>query len=380
MVQSTNSSRCWFTFYADGIRVHINCISGSNIFERISPTILNNRYFRNITQFTIYNQNNFSQVPGYVCDFPSSSIDLSNQFFVSLTPQSFPCIGNRELRSLDFQNNQIRTVNISLTRWERINMMNNRLTQIPYSFFDFTIRQQRTTPTRALYLGGNAFTYFDLIIYALNEINIDLRNSTFTSVDVNGYTIIRNVRTQSLSSVSSSSEIQLPRSMRLIINDELAQNYDACSRESFLLLINILQRIARSNVTVNTQCQCSSFYLKHSYRQWNSSLRITGIFPCATSSILSTETFESLTETDCQTNLASSSAKLCEFTRLAELSNTVDSRLALILGTSLGAAAVFLIIALIVSGFLRMKYNTKTSRADQYRIPNQEDSVIVTRF
>lgn len=284
--------------------------------EIISP-ILTNPYFQNVTQVSLVNQNSFSQLPSYLCSLPSTEIDLSNQSFVILDRNTFPCWTNSTLRIINLSSNQISIVNLTLSTWLLINLSGNNLTQLPYILLNLNSStssvRQSSTP-RNLLLQLNRITQFDLFAYTYANTNINLQNNPFSRTN-NGYHILNNVQRQSLRSDALSTVI-LPNQMRFLFNDQIAQDYDTCTGQSLRYLFNILQRMKSDGVITEIQCDCSTIYMKLYWYSLNATERITSRFPCSTTSNLTAQQFESLTESACLSTIILSSNRLCQFSRI----------------------------------------------------------------
>lgn len=301
-----------------GIRVSIDCLNGSRTLTEISSSILNNIYFQNITQVSINNQSSLSQIPFYLCSLPSTSIDLSNQSFTNLDSSTYPCLSNTTIRTINLAYNQITNVNLSIYNWILIDLTSNNLTQLPYTLLNFNQNSisSRQALQRQIQLPYNRLTQFDLFVYTYADTDINLQNNPF--VQTNGYHNLKNSQRQSLISGPVSNHVSLPSGMRFLINDQTAQNYDTCTNPSVRSLIDILQYMTTNNVTIEIQCDCSSIYLKLYYSLSNSSAKLTNLFSCSSSSLsgLTQTQFESLTESNCLSNISLSSDALCQFTRL----------------------------------------------------------------
>lgn len=321
MTQTNNASLCLFTFFSGGQRASIDCINGTEPLTRISPTILNSSYFQNITEVFIAFQSSRSSLPNYLCSLPSGTIDLSNQSFTILNNQTFPCGSNSTLRTINWSFNQITRVDLFLSTWLSISFVGNNLTEFPYSLFDavqdtLSSRQITTQQQRSLSLQSNRLSQFDIFFYTFAYTNIDMRNNPFTNSS-NGYNSIVNTRNQSLTVETISTNIVFPSSARFLITDALAQDYNACRDGRILThLIEILDRIRSSGVSVEVECQCASFYTKEYYKRYNASNVLTNRFRCSSRSTLNTLAFENLVETDCLSNLLVSQRALCSFARL----------------------------------------------------------------
>lgn len=321
LTQTVNGTFCLFTFFAGGTQASVNCLKESVELTHISPSILNNTYFQTITQVSVANRSSFSQLPVYLCSLPSKSIDLSNQSFTTLNNQTFPCGSDSTLQIIDWSNNRINTVDVKYNNWLSIVLTANNLSVFPYTLFNVAanIRSARDASTearRTLLLQSNRLTKFDLFLYTYANTNIDLRNNPFIN-NSNGFNSIENVLNQSLTFGTISTNISFPGAMRFLINDILPQDYNACSNSRTLnYLIDILSRIISNGVTVEIECQCSSFYIKEYYKRYNASTNITNRFRCSNRSTLTATAFENLLENDCLASLAQSSRRLCSFARL----------------------------------------------------------------
>lgn len=286
------------------------------MLTEISSVILMNIYFENITQVSIDNQSSIAKLPFYLCVLPSTSIDLSNQSFRILDRNTFPCTLNSTLRYINLSYNQIILVNLTLINWIVMDLTSNNLPHFPYDLFNNNLARAVTQQT--LRLSSNNLTEFDLFICTYTNILIDLRNNPFIQSS-NGYNIIRNDQKQSLTNEPASLNLILSNQLRFLINDEIAQNYNACDSRSFNILIQIFEYMNNNNMIIEIECQCSSFYMKEYYRLYNSSTFITDQFPCSNSSMLNQTQFESLTETNCLSNIVLSSDKLCQFFSLNQV-------------------------------------------------------------
>ena len=271
-----------------------------------------NNYFLNITQVIINNQNSISALTAFLCVLPSTSIDLSNQSFHILDTNTFPCTLNNTLRYINLAYNQITFVNLTLTNWIMIDLTSNDLSQFPYSLFNASGSIARASTEQSLYLASNNLTEFDLFIYTYSDVQIDLRNNPFVTSS-NGYNSLRNIQKQSLTNRSISTNITFSNQLRFLINDVVAQDYNACDKSLFNTLILIFERMKNDGLIIEIECQCSSFYLKEYFRLLNSSELITTRYQCSNSSSLNRTEFESLTESTCLSNIAASSDRLCQF-------------------------------------------------------------------
>ena len=283
----------------------------------ITSSILANQYFKNITQVSLANQNVFSQLPAYLCTLPSTEIDLSNQSFVILDRNTFPCLINSTLRIINLSSNQISIINLTLSTWLLINLSSNNLTQLPYILLNSNSSTSfaRLSPTqRTLLLQSNRLTQFDLFAYTYADTNINLQNNPFSRTN-NGYHILNNFQRQSLRSDALSNVI-LPNQMRFLLNDQIAQDYDTCNGQSLRYLFNIFQRMKNDGVTTEIQCDCSTIYVKIYWYSLNATEQITNRFSCSNTSNLTAQQFESLTESACLSNTIPSSNRLCQFSRI----------------------------------------------------------------
>ncbi len=314
-----NNSYCLFTFYTGGNRVSINCVNGSNLLTEISSSILNNIYFRNITQVSINNQNSFSQLPVYLCSLPSTSIDLSNQSFIILDQNTFPCLTGSTLQTINLAYNQITIINLTLSNWIIIDLTANDLTQFPYTLVNSNTILSRQLSQRNLLLPFNQLTKFDLFIYTYANTIINLQNNPFSKT-TNGYNILNNYQKQSLRREPVSTSVILPNQMRFLLNDPVAQNYNTCDTQSLNYLLDIFQRMKNDSITVEIQCDCSTFYTKEYFDLINPTGMITNQFPCSNISSLTKTQFENLTEADCLSSIAFSSDRLCEFAPIQVIS------------------------------------------------------------
>lgn len=259
----------------------------------------------------------FSQLPAYLCSLPSTEIDLSNQSFVILDRNTFPCLINSTLQIINLSSNQISIVNLTLSTWVLINLSSNNLTQLPYVLLNSnsSSRSSRQSPIqRTLLLQSNRLTQFDLFAYTYANTNINLQNNPFSRTN-NGYHILNNFQRQSLRSDALSNVI-LPNQMRFLLNDQIAQDYDTCNGQSLRYLFNIFQRMKNDNVTTEIQCDCSTIYMKIYWYSLNATERITNRYSCSNTSNYTAQQFESLTESACLSNIVLSSNRLCQFSRI----------------------------------------------------------------
>ena len=290
----------------------------------ITSSIFNNLYFQNITQISLTNANTFSQLPIYLCSLPSTEIDLSNQSFVILDRNTFPCFLNTTLRTINLSSNQISTVNLTFSTWLLINLSSNNLTQLPYTLLNSntsinSLRQSITQ--RTLLLQFNRLTQFDLFAYTYSNTYLNLRNNPFSRINT-GYHILNNVQRQSLRS-GTMSNVSLPNDMRFLLDDQIAQNYGTCDSQSLRYLFEIFQRMKIDGVTIEIQCDCSTIYVKIYWYLLNTTAeRITTRFPCSNTSSLTSQQFESLIESTCLANLTVSTNKLCQFARIEVIETT----------------------------------------------------------
>lgn len=161
----------------------------------------------------------------------------------------------------------------------------------------------------------NRLTQLDLFAYTYPNTYINLQNNPFTRTNT-GYHILNNAQRQSLRSATTSN-VGLPNDMRFLLNDEIAQNYNTCDRQSLRYLFDILQRMKTEGVIMEIQCDCSTIYMKIYWYLLNTTAeRITNRFPCSNISNLTSQQFESLTETTCLANVTLSSSRLCQFARI----------------------------------------------------------------
>ena len=308
-----------FTFYPGGTRVSINCVDGSNNLTSISAAILNNTYFRNITRVSVNNRTSISDIPAYLCTLPSSELDLSNQSFRVLDNRTFPCGLDSTVRTLNLAFNQISSINLTLSNWILIDLTANNLSQLPYTLLragqNTISSRQVILSQRSLLLPSNNIARFDLFVYTYPNTQVDLRSNPLPRAS-NGYQTIENVQSQSLPVTTVTTQVTFPTSMRFLINDQLAQDYDACGGRVLNSLVDILQRMKSDNTTVEIQCDCAAFYFKEYFRLFNTSGRITRQFTCNPSSSFTAEQFEYLNESQCLSSITTSSRRLCEFVRL----------------------------------------------------------------
>ena len=318
LTQTRNTSYCLFTFYIGGKRVSIDCLNGSSALTEISLSILNNIYFQNITQVSINNQSSFSQLPAYLCSLPSMSIDLSNQSFLILDQNTFPCLTNTTLQSIDLSYNPISIVNLTLSNWLLIDLTSNNLTQLPYTLLNSnsSATSIRQLSQRNLLLPLNRLTQLDLFVYTYANTQINLRNNPFAQT-INGYHILTNYQNESLRRGPISTSVTLPVQMRFLLNDLIAQNYNTCDVQSLNYLLSVFQRMKNDNMTVEIQCDCSTIYIKEYFRLFNATEKLTDRFSCSNTSTLTKSQFDSLSETDCLSNISLSANRLCQFARIA---------------------------------------------------------------
>jgi hypothetical protein len=228
---------------------------------------------------------------------------------------TFPCSSINTLQNINLAYNQISIVNVTILNWVLIDLSSNNLTQLPYSILSTSARSARLISQRTLLLISNRLTQFDLFAYTYANTNINLLNNPFLK-SLNGYDTINNTQSQPLLSGPVSGNITLPSQMRFLLNDQIPQNYDTCDSSSLINLLQIFARMQNSNVTVEIECQCSSFYLKAYFYLLNSTVKITDQFPCSNKSSLTAAQFENLNETDCLGNITLSSTGLCAFAKL----------------------------------------------------------------
>jgi hypothetical protein len=269
---------------------------------------------------SINNQNSFSQLPTYLCSLPSTSIDLSNQSFVILDQNTFPCSASSTLQTINLAYNQIITVNLTLSNWILIDLTSNNLTQFPYTLVNSNTLISRVLSQRNLLLQSNQITQFDLFIYTYANTIINLQNNPFSKT-TNGYNILNNYQKQSLRSEPVSTSIILPSQMRFLLNDPIAQNYNTCDTQSLNYLLDIFQRMKNDNITVEIQCDCSTVFIKEYFQLINPTGLITNLFSCSSISSLTATQFQSLTDTDCSSNIALSSNRLCQFANIQVISS-----------------------------------------------------------
>lgn len=334
-------------------------MNGSNTPAEISNALLVNSYFQNITQVVVNNQSSLTGLPGYLCALPSTAIDLSNQAFSILNRDTFPCSGLNTLRRINLARNRISIVNLTYTNWTMFDLSSNNLTQLPYTLLSSTTSAttSRALATRTLTVSSNQIPSLDLFAYTQTDTTIDLTNNPFRTT--NGYHAIENTRRQSLRSRPVSAAVNLPVATRVLVNDQIAQNYNTCETSTLMYLMEILQSMKNSNVTVETECQCSSLYTKEYLRLINSTDKLAIRFPCSNSSSLNATQFDALTESNCLTNISLSSARLCEFESLqravSSSSPGADNGrlLAIILGSILGSIAFIVLLAILLACLCR---------------------------
>ena len=320
LTQTTDDNYCLFTFFST-IRISINCLNRSNVISSISNSILMNPYFQNITQISLNNQSSLSKLPASLCTLPSTIIDLSNQSFSLLNNENYPCRDNSTIRTILIAYNQISSVNLTLNTWILIDLTSNRLTEFPYDLFNNTLvrstsRQTISSNQKTLLLSLNRLSRFDLIIYTYSTTTIDLRQNPFIRSS-SGYHIIENSENRSLSvQTMINTNVNFPTEVQFLVDDRLAQDYDACTGRKLAYLVDILNQIKSNNAIVQIDCSCSSFYLKAYYNSLNVSSKITDHFRCSSRSNLTATQFEMLIESQCLTNLAQSSRALCRFARM----------------------------------------------------------------
>jgi hypothetical protein len=199
-----------------------------------------------------------------------------------------------------------------------MDLTSNNLSNFPYDLFSNNNNLARAATQKTLHLASNNLTDFDLFICTYTNTFIDLRNNPFIKTS-NGYNVIRNDRKQALTNEPLSSNLILSNQLRFLINDEIAQNYNACDSRSFNILIQIFEYMENNRMIIEIECQCSAFYMKEYYRLYNSSELITERFRCSNSSIFNQIQFESLTETNCSSSIVLSADKLCQFSSLNQV-------------------------------------------------------------
>ncbi|CAF1205199.1 unnamed protein product [Adineta ricciae] len=361
LTQSSNNTYCMYTFYSNGIKAAINCVDGSNNLTEISSAILTNKYFQNISQVVVNNQNSMSQLPSYLCLLPSTRIDLSNQSFAILSKDTFPCSTYNTLQYINLTDNSISIVNLTYTNWTVFDLSSNNLTQLPYTLLNLNQSsiQSRESSSRTLDVSFNQIPQLDLFAYTYPSISINLESNSFTKT-TNGYNVIKNVQRQSLRSGPVSSNVDLPSQSRFLVNDQLAQNYNTCDSRTLINLINILQYMKNDGVTVELECQCSSIYLNEYLLLYNSSDKLTNRFSCSNTSTLNETQFNSLAESDCLNNITLSSDRLCQFASRVSLAASSPSSdngrlLAIILGSILGSIAFIALLALLICCLCRKR-------------------------
>ncbi|CAF1124213.1 unnamed protein product, partial [Adineta ricciae] len=361
LTQSSNSTYCMYTFYSDGIKAAINCVDGSNNLTEIAPAILTNKYFQNISQVVVNNQNSISELPSYLCSLPSARIDLSNQSFVILDKDTFPCSTYNTLQYINLTDNPISFVNLTYTNWTVFDLSSNNLTQLPYTLLNVNQSsiQPRDSTSRTLDVSSNQISQLDLFAYTYPSTSINLESNSFTKT-TNGYNVIKNVQQKSLRSGPVSSNVDLPSQSRFLVNDQLAQNYNTCDSRTLINLINILQYMKNDGVTVELECQCSSIYLSEYLLLYNSSDKLTSRFSCSNTSSLNQAQFDSLAESDCLNNITLSSDRLCQFASRVSLAASSPSSdngrlLAIILGSILGSIAFIALLALLICCLCRKR-------------------------
>jgi hypothetical protein len=312
-----------FTFYVGGTRVSINCADGSSNFTSISAAILNNTYFQNITRVSVNNRTSISETPAFLCTLPSTQLDLSNQSFRVLDNRTFPCGLDSNIRTINLAFNQISSINLTLSNWILIDLTANNLSQLPYTLLRASqstrSARQLVSSQRNLLLPSNNIGRFDLYVYTYPNTQVDLRSNPLSRAS-NGYQSIENVQSRSLPVTTVTAKVTFPNSMRFLINDQLAQDYDACGGLVLNSLVDVLQRMKSDNATVEVQCDCSAFYFKEYFRLFNTSGRITRQFSCNPSSSFTADPFENLSESQCLSSITTSSRRLCVFTRLQVMS------------------------------------------------------------
>ena len=246
------------------------------------------------------------------------SIDLSNQSFLILDQNTFPCLMNTTLQSINLSSNQISIVNLTLSNWILIDLTSNNLTQLPYTLLNSnsSVILTRQLSQRNLLLQLNRLTQLDLFVYTYANTQINLQNNPFVT-NTNGYHMLNNYQKESLRRDSLSTSVILPTQMRFLLNDLIAQNYNTCDIQSLNYLLNIFQRMKNDNITIEIQCDCSSIYIKEYFRLFNSTVKLTDRFSCSNTSVLTKLQFENLTEIDCLLNISLSTNRLCQFARIA---------------------------------------------------------------
>lgn len=304
-----------------------------------------------------------SSMPFFLCFLPSKFIDLSNQSFEILDQNTFPCSNNSTLQYISLAYNRIQFVNRTFNNWLMIDLTSNYLLQFPYSLFSTAV-QLRAEIQQDLRLSSNNLTEFDLFFYTYSNVHIDFQSNPFST--------IRNTQKRSLANQSLISNLTFSNSVKFVINDILAQDYNACQTSSFRELIQILERMETDQLTIEIECQCSSFYLKESYRLLNSSAYITDRFSCANSSNFNQTQFESLTESMCSSNIVLSTNRLCQFTSstsTSTLSQSSDKNylLAVVLGSVLSCVGVLLSVGVVLAAihFKRRAAKRKEFGAEQ---------------
>ncbi|CAF3385607.1 unnamed protein product [Rotaria sp. Silwood1] len=207
LTQTVNNSYCLFTFYVGGRRVSIDCINESSTLTEISS----------------------------LCSLPSNSIDLSNQSFWILNSNTFPCSSNNTVQNINLAYNQINTVTLTLSNWILIDLTSNNLPQLPYTL----LRSNQN---------------------AISNTTINLENNPFSKT-INGYHIINNYEKKSLLNGPVSTNIIRSNQMRFLLNDQIAQNYNACKSKSLNYLIDIFEqyfRLFNSSEKITNRFSCSN--------------------------------------------------------------------------------------------------------------------------
>lgn len=270
-----NPGACYFTF-SNLTTMTIRCtIDVSNITSRIPSNLLSSSYMAKITNVVFYSGNSgspatISVLPKYICDLPSGEIDLSFQGFTILNDMTFPCLDSFKDINLAF--NQLTAVSMSNGNFQNLaslDLSSNRLTSIPYSILN-------PTPTSLNYLDlrNNSINYFDLFLYTLKNITIDLDDNPINS------SVIINPQNVTLANSTLTSNITLPpviANSTIIITDALALTYGLCN--NFQSLRNYLRILKAQVFQAFVLCQCDSINLRQVYQQ--NGLNITNDFSCS---------------------------------------------------------------------------------------------------
>ncbi|CAF1398680.1 unnamed protein product [Didymodactylos carnosus] len=354
--------------FDSAFEVTVNCSA-----EMVSSTIAsftNSSLSQNVSKVIVVDQPPMSKLSPYLCNLPSRQIDLSGQQFVVLDDDTFPC-NNSYYRTINLTDNQISSVNITLRDWDVIDLSRNSLTVLPYTILlDRPIVLSRFSLSHVVVVGygakvvnleSNELHAMDLWAYASDNITVDLTMNDFHIVD--GFTVVMNMLNLPLIDVpDEDSTVQLPTSLKFLVNDTLAENYGTCNQTTLVYLIEFLEKLQNSS-NVSLDCTCASVNLRTQYRILYAA-NITDKFPCSNEMVT-----DSFLELNCTNMTNMNPTAMCNFTALKVDSSTAlstftasngQSNLAIILGSVLGSVG-FLILISTVCAVLYWKFKEPKS-------------------